>query len=42
MVNEKITDIDYIENIGVAQRDGKDELVILDFGFTNDIYDSFY
>jgi hypothetical protein len=42
MANEKITDVDYIENIGVAQRDGKDELVILDFGFTNDIYDSFY
>jgi hypothetical protein len=42
MINEKIRDIDYIENIGVAERNGKETLVLLDFGFTREVYDAYY
>ncbi len=42
MINEKIRDIDYIENIGVAERNGKETLVLLDFGFTSEVYDAYY
>jgi hypothetical protein len=38
----KLCDINKMNNYGIVNRNGKEELVLLDSGFTRDVFHKFY